>query len=251
VSLLREAHVAESDGKGVFRSEAIAHRIVAEAAAGHVADAEALLRKEVPDGVAVLPALAGWAAAAVAAARGEPSAARLYLSAAAEASAAGSIRCAVTYLAEAAALGAAADAAAALDGLAREFSAPGTRARALGIRARASGVGLLAAAEAHRSVGLVPSALRLAEEAHAAAREDGRAAVVVRELRTRLGVDGPASGGLTRRELEVARHAASGMTDRAIAEALVLSVRTVESHLAAAYRKLAIGSRQELATLLR
>jgi DNA-binding CsgD family transcriptional regulator len=189
----------------------------------------------------------------VAAARGEPSAARQYLSAAAEASAAGSIRCAVTYLAEAAALGAAADAAAALDGLAREFSAPGTRARALGIRARASGAGqeLLAAAEAHRSVGVLPAALRLAEEAHAAGRDGGRAAVVVRELRTRLGVDGPAPGGLTRRELEVARHAASGMTDRAIAEALVLSVRTVESHLAAAYRKLAIGSRQELAALLR
>jgi DNA-binding CsgD family transcriptional regulator len=253
VPLLREAHVAESDGKGVFRSEAIAHRIVAEAAAGHVDHAEALLRKEVPDGVAVMPALAGWASAAVAAARGEPSAARLYLAAAAEASTAGSIRCAVTYLAEAAALGATAAAAAALDALAREFSAPGTRARAFGIRARASGAGpeLLAAAEAHRSVGLLPAALRLAEEAHAAGRDGGRAAVLVRELRTQLGVDGPVPGGLTRRELEVARHAASGMTDRAIAEALVLSVRTVESHLAAVYRKLAIGSRQELAALLR
>lgn len=252
VPLLREAHVAERGGKGVFRSEAIAHRIVAEAAAGHVDDAEALLREEGPDGVAVLPALAEWASAAVAAARGEPSAARRYLSAAARASAAGSIRCAVTYLAEAAALGAAGDAAAALDGLAREFSAPGTHARALGIRARASGAGqdLLAAAEAHLSVGVLPTALRLAEEAHAAGRDGGRAVVLVRELRTRLGVDGPVSGGLTRRELEVARHAAAGMTDRAIATALALSVRTVESHLAAAYRKLAIGSRQELAALL-
>ena len=252
VPLLREAHVAESDGKGVFRSEAIAHRIVAEAAAGFVDEAEALLHKEIPDSVAVLPALAGWASAAVAATRGDPSAARLYLSAAAEAGAAGSIRCAVAYLAEAAALGAAADAAAALDALAREFSAPGTRARALGIRARASGAAgeLLAAAEAHRSVGLLPTALRLAEEAQAGGG-GGRAAVLVRELRTRLGLAGPVPGGvLTRRELEVARHAASGMTDRAIAEALVLSVRTVESHLAAVYRKLAIGSRQELARVL-
>lgn len=45
--------------------------------------------------------------------------------------------------------------------------------------------------------------------------------------------------GLTRREREVVRHAA-GLTDRRIAERLVVSVRTVESHLAAAYRKLAI-----------
>jgi DNA-binding NarL/FixJ family response regulator len=55
--------------------------------------------------------------------------------------------------------------------------------------------------------------------------------------------------GLTRRELEVVRHAATGLTDRAIAERLVVSVRTVESHLAAAYRKLAINSRQGLAGL--
>ncbi|HZB49884.1 MAG TPA: helix-turn-helix transcriptional regulator, partial [Mycobacteriales bacterium] len=55
---------------------------------------------------------------------------------------------------------------------------------------------------------------------------------------------------LTRREQEIARMAAQGLTDREIAEALVVSVRTVESHLAAAYRKLGIRSRRELAGLL-
>ena len=56
--------------------------------------------------------------------------------------------------------------------------------------------------------------------------------------------------GLTRRELEVARLAARGLTDRGIADRLVLSVRTVESHLASAYRKLGIGSRRQLRDIL-
>lgn len=44
--------------------------------------------------------------------------------------------------------------------------------------------------------------------------------------------------------------AAQGMTDREIADALVVSVRTVESHLAAVYRKLGIRSRRDLAGAL-
>ena len=56
--------------------------------------------------------------------------------------------------------------------------------------------------------------------------------------------------GLTRRELEVARMAARGLTDRDIAESLVVSVRTVESHLAAGYRKLGISSRRQLREVL-
>jgi DNA-binding NarL/FixJ family response regulator len=51
---------------------------------------------------------------------------------------------------------------------------------------------------------------------------------------------------LTRRELEVASLAARGMSDQDIAATLVISVRTVESHLAATYRKLAINSRRGL-----
>jgi DNA-binding CsgD family transcriptional regulator len=55
---------------------------------------------------------------------------------------------------------------------------------------------------------------------------------------------------LTGRELEIARLAAEGRTDREIADCLVVSVRTVESHLAAAYRKLGIRSRKDLAASL-
>jgi DNA-binding CsgD family transcriptional regulator len=40
--------------------------------------------------------------------------------------------------------------------------------------------------------------------------------------------------------------AASGLSDREIAARLVVSVRTVESHLARVYRKLGIRSRQDL-----
>ena len=40
------------------------------------------------------------------------------------------------------------------------------------------------------------------------------------------------------------------MRDKDIADELVLSVRTVESHLATAYRKLGIASRRELVEAL-
>jgi DNA-binding CsgD family transcriptional regulator len=55
---------------------------------------------------------------------------------------------------------------------------------------------------------------------------------------------------LTRREQEVARLAAQGLTNRAIAERLVVSVRTVEGHLEQAYGKLNISSRAELTVAL-
>jgi len=55
---------------------------------------------------------------------------------------------------------------------------------------------------------------------------------------------------LTRTEREVARMAASGMTSPAIAARMVVSSRTVQSHLAHIYSKLEIHSRGELAERL-
>ncbi|HEY7269342.1 MAG TPA: response regulator transcription factor, partial [Dehalococcoidia bacterium] len=52
---------------------------------------------------------------------------------------------------------------------------------------------------------------------------------------------------LTAREREVAGLVAAGMSNRAIAEALVLSERTVESHVANALAKLGYSSRAQLA----
>ncbi|QDP94585.1 AAA family ATPase [Microlunatus elymi] len=55
---------------------------------------------------------------------------------------------------------------------------------------------------------------------------------------------------LSRREREVARLAADGLSNAAIASRLVLSVRTVESHLYQAYAKLGVESRAELVRYL-
>lgn len=55
---------------------------------------------------------------------------------------------------------------------------------------------------------------------------------------------------LTGREAEIAGLAGQGMHNRAIAARLVVSVRTVEAHLANAYSKLGITSRKQLADAL-
>jgi DNA-binding CsgD family transcriptional regulator/tetratricopeptide (TPR) repeat protein len=55
---------------------------------------------------------------------------------------------------------------------------------------------------------------------------------------------------LTPREREIAALIAAGRTTRAIAELLVISERTVESHVAAIYRKLGVAGRAALAQLL-
>ncbi len=55
---------------------------------------------------------------------------------------------------------------------------------------------------------------------------------------------------LTPRQREVAELAAAGTSNRAIAHQLFLSVKTVETHLAAAYRKLGVDTRDGLAAEL-
>ena len=56
---------------------------------------------------------------------------------------------------------------------------------------------------------------------------------------------------LTPREREIASLAAGGMTSRAIAARLTLSVRTVDSHLARVFSKTGVHSREGLVTVLR
>lgn len=56
---------------------------------------------------------------------------------------------------------------------------------------------------------------------------------------------------LSRRELEVLERLADGLTDREIAEALVISPRTVETHVGSILRKLGVRNRAEAARLYR
>jgi DNA-binding NarL/FixJ family response regulator len=55
---------------------------------------------------------------------------------------------------------------------------------------------------------------------------------------------------LSSKERRVAELAASGMTNRQIAQDLFVTVKTVEAHLSASYDKLGIGSRRQLAVAL-
>jgi DNA-binding CsgD family transcriptional regulator len=58
-----------------------------------------------------------------------------------------------------------------------------------------------------------------------------------------------AAPALTRRELQIARLAGSGRTSREIAARLVVSVRTVDNHLASVFAELGVSRRTDLAPL--
>ena len=260
---LREALAQQLAGEGLLRSEAVALLVIALASAGEVAEAQRILRESPPDRVALLAGLRPWAESAVAAATGGPDAVPLALAAYQDALAAGCPVSAVAYLDAAAHYGAAIAAADLLDTWGYRFDGPMSAARASSVRALARGDGhdLLDTAERHAALGLLDDARRLAELAAAALGRDrtghlAQAKALAAEMRRRLDrrqTARPSGPGeptpLSRRELEVARLAAKGLTDRQISDVLVLSVRTVESHLAATYRKLDITSRRDLRDL--
>lgn len=130
---------------------------------------------------------------------------------------------------------AAANAGGGLDEVAAEFESLGARLLATDAAAHA--------AAAH---------LRAGDRRRAAA-STARAAGLARaceDIRTPA-LEQLAPRPLTSREGEVASLVVQGMKNQAIAERLVLSVRTVEAHLANAYAKLGISSRAELARALR
>lgn len=68
--------------------------------------------------------------------------------------------------------------------------------------------------------------------------------------RRRRGRHRAGRGALTPRELEVARLAAAGKSNRAIAVELFIGERTVETHIAAIFDRFELASRRELAALL-
>lgn len=101
-----------------------------------------------------------------------------------------------------------------------------------------------------------PRAGHVVAHARALAAGDEELALAAERALSRCGlwlpVAPPAGAGvLTRREREVAGLAAGGLSSKAIAERLVLSVRTVDSHLSRAFTKLGVHSREELARVMR
>jgi len=178
------------------------------------------------------------------------------------------------------------DRAAALAGealaLARGFGAP----RPIGIALRAAGLveggdaGLRLLGESVDTLARSPATLELCRsriELGAALRRAGRrrdaraelgrglelasrlgARRLERQAREELKASGARLGrmersgpeSLTPSERRVAELAAAGSTNRAIAQQLFVSLRTVETHLTHAYQKLAISSRDELARAL-
>ncbi len=91
-------------------------------------------------------------------------------------------------------------------------------------------------AEARR---LAAQAARAAEEFRAP-RFAARYAALAASL-------GDRGDGLSSRELEIARLVAEGLSNRGIAERLVISERTVESHMSSVFRKLGVSSRTAVA----
>ena len=90
------------------------------------------------------------------------------------------------------------------------------------------------------------TALRLAEALAPFWRTRGRVAEGERwraAARAAAGRQAALPDGLTEREAEVLRLLALGLTNRRIADRLVVSVRTVHAHLRSIYRKLGVGSR--------
>jgi len=86
----------------------------------------------------------------------------------------------------------------------------------------------------------------LAPDALAVSLAGGRALSleeIGRELEAATAAAAPPPGELTTRELDVLRLVAQGLSNQRVAEELVISERTVHSHLRSTYRKLGVGSR--------
>lgn len=170
---------------------------------------------------------------------------------------------AVIVLHELVRLGAPAEAVVALDRIARtapqswllDLVVASARAQSLDDRAalarlvrRSDGRWPVAAAELEAQV--ARAALAEGDEVGAA-----RASLAARRRADDLGPAVPwtlasVASPLTARELEVATAVAGGATNREVAAATGVSVRTVENQLQSTYRKLGITSRADLATLL-
>ena len=102
--------------------------------------------------------------------------------------------------------------------------------------------------QAARERALAAIRTQLGEREFAAASAEGRSLSFDQALPLARGaeISGQRPGGLSSREREVAQLVARGLSNREIAEALVLTERTVESHLTHIFGKLELRSRSQL-----
>lgn len=126
--------------------------------------------------------------------------------------------------------------------------------RVLVLSASGAHADVLAAVQAGASGYLVKSASveELVDAVRRTAEGDavftpGLAGLVLGEYRRMARDPRPEAPTLTERETEVLRQVATGRTARQIADALVISHRTVQNHVQAALRKLQLHNRVELA----
>ena len=134
-------------------------------------------------------------------------------------------------------------------------------AHAVALRDR-DGEGLLAASRSYEAFGDRVAAADAAAQAAVVLRDIGRrgaamtATAVARRLAVETGAETPALRAnaapipLTRRQREIIALAAVGLSNREIAERLVMSIRTVEGHLFRASQNTGASGRAALVTLL-
>jgi DNA-binding CsgD family transcriptional regulator len=102
--------------------------------------------------------------------------------------------------------------------------------------------------QAAREGALAGIRAQLGEREFAAASADGRSLSFEQAVALARGTESGEKepGGLSAREREVAQLVARGLSNREIAEALILTERTVESHLTHIFGKLELRSRSQL-----
>ncbi|HEX6489402.1 MAG TPA: AAA family ATPase [Candidatus Dormibacteraeota bacterium] len=105
---------------------------------------------------------------------------------------------------------------------------------------------LMLAAEAAHAAAVALGVEGDQRKAGAMTRESARLRTLCGPERSPLLVNADAAAELTKRELEIAVLASSGLTSRGIADRLHLSTRTVDNHLQHVYSKLGITTRSEL-----
>jgi DNA-binding CsgD family transcriptional regulator/tetratricopeptide (TPR) repeat protein len=125
------------------------------------------------------------------------------------------------------------------------------------------GEGLLEASNAYQAIGDRATAADVAAQAAVAFTRDQHrkrglwAAAVAKELSDACGglctpaLRAPASQPLTGRQREIVELVLAGLTNREIADRLVMSVRSVEGHVYRACQRVGASSREELASIAR